>query len=246
MNVVMHTTYEDGEQNNVNFQKGLAKEITAMNPDVVVGCVGNPEANVWYKVFRKQNFHPKAMFMTCAGWGWPEQVFSNADRTDVVTNSSEITSNDYAGLHPLDGLHAYAAGQWTKAMSEKSTNLAAYVDDIVGGVGGFEREYKKMDYAEDFTYDSVAAYTAVYVYMANMRNYLRSQDGAKIDPQLLNDAVEYEAIRRNLFKNRIQSTIYGPVTFDDNLQNEGRGPGNMYVDRYEGSWGVLKTTSPQG
>ena len=134
-------------------------------------------------------------------------------------------------------------------MSNVAKNPAAFSDDIFpGGITDFVSAYEARGFLETYTYDSVAAYTIVYVFMKNLQYFLRSKD---VTDEMLEtflrfeDDAEYESIRRELFKNRIQETIYGPVSFDSNQQNNGRGPGNVYVGAVEDSWGVLQTSAPQ-
>ena len=46
MDVVMLETYDSAYANNAAFQKNISKRIADLQPDLVIGCIGNTEANV--------------------------------------------------------------------------------------------------------------------------------------------------------------------------------------------------------
>ena len=247
MRVVLYETF-DGKTNDVEYQRSLAKRIADTKPDVLVGCIGDPEANVWLKVFRAEEYQAKGGFLTCTGWGWPQRVYNGAVASDVISSGAYIenvvNTNDVRGLHPHDGHFWIGAGQWTDVMSDEK-NPAAYTDDVVGGSQSFEAAYKAMGFAEEFTYDSIASYTIPYVYMKNLQTYLKTRDVTdSFLASMLSSASTYEEIRRYLAGLNIRKSIYGPISFDEVQQNNGRRPGNMYSVPKEGGWGELKTSAP--
>eukprot|EP00238_Polyblepharides_amylifera_P013055 CAMPEP_0196598576 /NCGR_PEP_ID=MMETSP1081-20130531/94395_1 /TAXON_ID=36882 /ORGANISM="Pyramimonas amylifera, Strain CCMP720" /LENGTH=1848 /DNA_ID=CAMNT_0041924287 /DNA_START=314 /DNA_END=5860 /DNA_ORIENTATION=- len=99
--------------NDKEFQRQLAKEIAESNPDVIVGCVGAPEADVWVETWVELEFQPKAVWLTCTTWGWPETL----------------------GMQGGNGSYMLGAGQWHPAMK--------YTDSLVGDTATFLRLFEE-------------------------------------------------------------------------------------------------------
>ena len=90
----------------------------------------------------------------------------------------------------------------------------------------FAREFEPI-YGFEPSYDAVAAYAAVYVYMKAVQKAFREVSFSSTDGStLIND--NYEKIRRSLSFLIERDNIYGPVEFDlEYGRNIGRQPANM-------------------
>ena len=141
MNVVQQVEYEATGaasviddltigSDDVAFHQSLAKNISQLNADVVVGCMGGDEANIYVSAWKEAGWRPRGAFFTCTTWGWPESL----------------------GLEGGDGGYMLGAGQWTSSMQ--------YTDDLVGSVESFMQRYHADFPGHDATYDSVASYTS--------------------------------------------------------------------------------------
>ena len=85
----------DSKVQDVEFQRQLATQIAEADPDVIVGCVGDAEANVWVETWEQLGIEPKAVWLTCTTWGWPASL----------------------GLDGGNGSYLLGAGQWHAEMT---------------------------------------------------------------------------------------------------------------------------------
>lgn len=187
----------------VDYQRQVAKDMCESGADVYAGCVGFDEAKVWLQVWEEMDCKPKAVWLTCMGWGWKGGM----------------------GTQIPDGQYILGAGQWHSAMT--------YSDPVVGNSTDFAREFEPI-YGFEPSYDAVAAYAAVYVYMKAVQKAFREVSFSSTDGStLIND--NYEKIRRSLSFLIERDTIYGPVEFDlEYGRNIGRQPANMqFLGDYE-------------
>ena len=209
MEVVMQVEYQatgaDSLRDNLTvgssdylYHQELARNISTLNPDMIVGCMGGSEADIYLGVWNELGWSPKGSFFTCTTWGWPEAM----------------------GLDGGDGGYLAGSGQWHKAMT--------YTDDLVGTVANFETQYTAMFSDHTWTYDSVGSYVIPFVYMKAMQKawrYDTVNDTEAAD--LLGDATRYEKFRVALSLLLEAQTLFGPVEFDTRRRNVGRGPANM-------------------
>jgi len=100
--------------NDRDYQRQLAKEIAQSNPDVIVGCVGAPEADVWVEMWVELEFQPKAVWLTCTTWGWPQSL----------------------GIQGGNGSYMMGGGQWHPDMT--------YSDPLVGDTASFMAMFDDM------------------------------------------------------------------------------------------------------
>ena len=56
------------------YHEALAANVSALSPDVVVGCMASDEADVYTRAWRAAGWAPRAAFFTCSTWGWPEAM----------------------------------------------------------------------------------------------------------------------------------------------------------------------------
>ena len=53
------------------FHHHLARNISRTKADIVLGCMGADEANIYIAAWRGEGYSPKGAFFTCTTWGWP-------------------------------------------------------------------------------------------------------------------------------------------------------------------------------
>ncbi|KAK3240934.1 hypothetical protein CYMTET_49254 [Cymbomonas tetramitiformis] len=97
----------------VAYQRQLATDIALAAPDIIIGCVGNDEANVWVQTWEELGIEPKAVWLTCTTWGWPAAL----------------------GLNAGNGSYMLGAGQWHADMT--------YTDPLVGTADNFLQLYEE-------------------------------------------------------------------------------------------------------
>lgn len=105
-------------------------------------------------------------------------------------------------------------------------------DDVVGTTADFKAEYLAM-FGEDPSYDAVASYTIVWMYMKAVQQTFSAMVGVTAGQNLLSGGV-YDELRRNMVLLREPDSLYGPIAFDRTLQrNVGRSASASQFHRRE-------------
>ena len=199
--VMNRITYDPAKKSDKKYIENIAKTICDSKADVYLLCIHHEEAKIMIDKWRAMGIcQPKGLWMTCAAWS-----------ADLI-----ISSDNYN--------YAFGAGQWHKSMP--------YGDEF------FENGQKiihfiKEKYGISTNYNAVAGYVVPYAISKLVRRIFQNID---LGDQNINDIEEkylsrksggedqYEFARRQLETLTIPTSVYGPITFDENRRNNGRLP----------------------
>jgi hypothetical protein len=233
INATYYNIYAEAMKDNPLYQAELAQNISDLKPDLVFGCVGDPEWAVWWEVFKYNEFVPQGLFFTNQGWGWATNVKGvTYEYGTNVTNASAVLNNAINKTNDMYGM--VGAGQWQEEMT--------YDDDLVGNYTNFVTLYKSLTDNDSPTYDSVASFTVVEVVVKAFQWVWTTTDIQ--DNEYIKNDTNYDYFLSQYPLLKIPNgLLFGYFEFDKYHRNAGRGPANFQFqhvgDDLDSMWSFL-------
>ena len=176
----------------------MAEDICQSGADIYLLCVNHEEAKGLIDHWRAMGTcQPKGLWMTCTAW-----------------SQSKIEGSD-------DYNYAFGAGQWHKSMtySDEFFNDGQAIINHIQNVTGIE-----------VSYNAVAGYVVPYLLSKLIIRVLQNKDLGDLSQNFVQEtylsrrnAQNYESMRRQLETLVVSESVFGPINFDENRRNNGRG-----------------------